>query len=248
MRSESPTATALTRPALALMTLLSAAVAQAGSFSVTPVRLFFEPRDRAVAVTLTNDGDSEIALQADVNRWTQEADGTDKLELSDDLIISPPSLKLAPKSKQVVRLALTTPRDMAQQMTYRLIVREVPEAVANKDSAVQLPIALVLSMPVFITPPNGKRQVACEMGKSPTRALEAVCQNTGNVYAQVRGVELRRGESVLARFEGGTYLLQGVRRALGLKPEGAAAPPPGAAELVVKFDDARTQSFAVELP
>jgi len=40
-----------------------------------------------------------------VSTWKQKADGTDEQNPSEDLILSPPILKLAPKARQVVRLA-----------------------------------------------------------------------------------------------------------------------------------------------
>ena len=232
---------------IAILAGTAATASVAGSFSVTPVRLFFEQRDRAVAVTLTNEGDTEIALQADINVWSQDAAGVDKLELTEDLIVAPPSLKLAPHARQVVRLALVTPRDASRQMTYRLIVREVPEAVPQKETNVQLPIALVLSMPVFITPPTAKRQMNFSMTRSASRTLQVVTENTGAAYAQLRDVELRRNGQTLARFEGSNYVLPGARKMLALKAEGSDVPA-GDAELVVSFDDANPQTYRVTVP
>ena len=65
------------------------APAWAGVFSVTPVRIYMQPRDRAVAVTLVNEGNTSVVLQADVNVWRQMPDGVDVLELTEDLILSP---------------------------------------------------------------------------------------------------------------------------------------------------------------
>ena len=129
---------------LALLTTIQPALA--GVFSVTPVRIYMTPKDRAVAVTITNEGDSAVALQADLNVWAQKPDGTDVLTLTDDLILAPPIIKLAPKAKQVVRLALLKPADASRQLTYRLIMREIPEVSAPQNN-IQVPIALALSMP-----------------------------------------------------------------------------------------------------
>src|SRR5665647_2543281 len=79
--------------ALLLALLLPWAAAHAGVFSVTPVRLYMTPRDRAIAVTLTNEGDSAVVLQADINSWSQKPDGTDELVLTEDLILAPPIIK-----------------------------------------------------------------------------------------------------------------------------------------------------------
>src|SRR6476469_6928574 len=162
--------------------LASCPSASAGVFSVTPVRLYMTPRDRAIAVTLTN--------EADINAWTQKPDGTDELVLTEDLILAPPIIKLAPKARQVVRLALLKPLDLGRQSTYRLIVREVPEA--QPAVGIQVPIALALSMPVFITPPAASRQMNCVSQRGGVKTVEVQCTNSGTAYAQLREASVAR--------------------------------------------------------
>jgi fimbrial chaperone protein len=216
--------------------------ALAASFSVTPVRIYMRPQDRAVAVTITNESEAPVVLQADIYNWTQKPDGTDELALSEDLILSPPIIKLGPKARQVVRLARLTPPDAGRQLTYRLIMREIPEATAPKDN-IQVTIALALSMPVFITPPPARRQVACSASRGDPSTLNVGCANTGSAYAQVREVLVKDGERVLGRFEGGAYILPGARKVLPIKVENIA---PGARlRLVVSYDDGRSDSFDV---
>jgi fimbrial chaperone protein len=231
--------------AMAAACLCAAAPVQSGTFSVTPVRIYMTPRDRAVAVTLTNEGESPVALQADINVWSQKPDGTDELALTEDMILSPPIIKLAPKSRQVVRLALLKPADASRQLTYRLIVREIPEATAPKDSAIQVPIVLALSMPVFITPPIAKRDMACQSLREGS-TVSVSCANTGTAYAQIREVSLKRGEASLARFEGGAYILPGASKIMALTSEQTVAK--GDAQLSVTFDDGKSQSFNVSVP
>ncbi len=253
-------------PLFRLLALLSIALsnmavpipAYAGIFSVTPVRIYMAPKDRAVAITITNEGDSEIALQSDIFLWSQKADGADELVLTEDMILSPPILKLAPKARQVVRLALLKPRDASRQMTYRMVMREVPEALAANKNVVQVPIALALSMPVFITPPVAKAAVTCEVMRAENRAelkadlktaaqtMQVFCSNSGSAYAQVREVILKQGGKTVASFEGGNYILPGARRALTLKATQALTL--GAAEMLVTFDDSKQQTFTVSLP
>lgn len=240
-----PTLASLTRIAgsAAMAFLLSAGAvhtATAATFTVTPVRIFMKPQDRAVAVTITNDGSEPVVLQADLYLWTQKADGTDELSLTEDLVFSPPIIKLAPKARQVVRLARLAPPDASRQLTYRLIVREIPEARGGKGN-VQVQVALALSMPVFITPPAAKREMSCDAGRGDGAALNVSCENRGSAYAQVREVLVKRGEQALGRFEGGAYILPGARKVLPVKLEGPL--PGGRLNVVVTFDDGRTQSF-----
>lgn len=214
----------------------------AGAFSVSPVRIYMLPRERAVAVTVVNEGDAEVVLQADINVWTQKPDGMDELDPTEDMILSPPIIRLAPNSRQVVRLALLKPADASRQLIYRMIMREVPEAVSVIDKTVQLPVALALSMPVFITPPLAKRIMDCVA----TPNLTVKCANSGTAYAQVREIQLKRGTATLARFEGGTYILPGAQKVISLK--GETAVPPGVAQMSVSFDDGKSQVFEVTLP
>lgn len=230
--------------ALLLALLMPWAAASAGVFSVTPVRLYMTPRDRAIAVTLTNEGDTAVVLQADINSWSQKPDGTDELVLTEDLILAPPIIKLAPKARQVVRLALLKPADASKQLTYRMIIREVPEALPS--TGIQVPIALALSMPVFITPPAAKRQMDCSTSPADATAVNLRCSNTGTAYAQIREAAIKRGEQTLARFEGGSYILPGASKTVSLKSEKTV--PAGQAQLVITFDDGQNLTTSITLP
>lgn len=234
---------------LGLLGLLWASLAcQAGSFSVTPVRLFFEPKDKAVALTLMNEGEEDLVLQADVYRWTQGPGGVDQTELSEDLIVSPPSLRLAAHSKQVVRLGLLVPRDPVSQMAYRLVVREIPEAGSRQDAALQLPIALVLNMPIFITPAKSQRSIDCDWERVDAGDASLSCLNTGSAYAQVRSAEVRRDGDVLAKNTGATYILAGVRKRLPMQVLSAPSLKAGIAELILVYDDLKTERKTIEIP
>jgi fimbrial chaperone protein len=232
----------------AAASVLSGAVAPAfaGVFSVTPVRIYMKPRDRAVAVTITNEGDSEVVLQADLNAWSQTPDGTDVQTPTEDLILSPPIIRLAPNARQVVRLALLKPADASHQLIYRMIMREVPEAVASRDKTIQVPIALALSMPVFVTPPPAKYQVSCEAIRTSAQSVNVACLNSGSAYAQVREILIKRGSQVLARFEGGTYVLPGARQVMNVKSEQAITSGP--VQMSVSLDDGKSQAFEATLP
>ena len=236
---------ALMLPVLVLLSALPSVV-WAGVFSVTPVRIYMTPRDRAVAVIIVNEGEAEIVLQADLNAWTQKPDGTDEQTPTEDIILSPPIIRLAPNARQVVRLALLKPADASRQLIYRMVLREVPEALGNQDKTIQLPIALALSMPVFITPLPAKRNMNCTAARGLAPDLTVNCTNSGTAYAQVREILLKRGTATLARFEGGTYVLPGAQKVMSLKGEPAIAP--GTAQLSVSFDDGKSQIFEVMLP
>lgn len=208
------------------------------------------PGDKAVAVTVVNEGNTDIVLQADVFSWSQDANAEDALVLSEDMILSPPILKLAPQSRQVVRLALLRAPDPERQLTYRLILREIPEALGAPPPGVSVPVALALSMPVFITPAPAKRDLSCSvmrLKKEPGQKVESVgiyCLNHGTAYAQVREMTVSQGKQVVARFDGGSYVLPDVRKRWLLPLEKPLET--GTVTLTLMFDDGLSRSW--ELP
>jgi fimbrial chaperone protein len=219
----------------------------AGMFSVTPVRINMAPRDRATAVTITNDGDEELVMQADIYAWSQKPGGEDDLVLSEDLILSPPILKLPPRARQVVRLAKVRATNSDRQQFYRLIVREIPEAKpAAKD--VQLQVALAFSLPVFITPPKTQRAIECGARRIAPDSVAVECENTGDTFLQLRDLALANasGEKIATR-ETGVYILPGIKRTIDIRrAEGRLAG--GKHKLAVTLDDGAIQSFDVTVP
>lgn len=230
---------------LGLLTLCAGSQSLAGAFSVSPVRVFLEPRDRAAALTLVNGADAEVVLQADVMRWSQDTDGQDRLEPSDDLLVSPPILKLPPRSRQVVRLARLIAPDLQRQQTYRLLLREVPDLRPTAEQGARLPITLVLSIPVFLGAPAAQSDVHCELhARQPP---QVTCRNQGRAHAQVRELSLLQEGRTLGRFEGAVYLLPGSQRLLPLKPDEATSSGTGEAQIVLRVDDPKPRSFPTTL-
>ena len=234
---------------IAWVTLLAACTggnSLAGSFSISPVRVFLEPRQRAAALTIVNGADTEVVLQADVLRWSQDGTGQDRLEPSDDVIVSPPILKVPAQGRQVVRLARLVAPHPQRQLTYRLLLREVPDTSRATQAGASLPIALVLSIPIFLSPAGAQPDVRCELqaGQPP----QVACRNDGRAYAQLRELSVLREGQTLGRFEGVVYLLAGTHRVLPLQPGDPAAWIPGEAQIQLRLEDLRPRSFAATLP
>ena len=231
---------------IALLVIIFITPSYAGVFSVTPVRIYMAPKDRAVAVTITNEGDTELVMQADLYLWKQKPDGQDDLTLTDDMFLAPPIIKMAPKSRQVVRLARLNPARSSEQLTYRLIVREIPEAKPEKKD-LQLQIALAFSMPVFITPSGAKAQLNCTADRVSPDTIYAVCENTGSAYSHPTSIQLNGSAgNKLASNDVGGYILPHIKRSFYIKREGAPIAA-GTSKLAVTFDDGTTETYNISL-
>lgn len=218
----------------------------AGTFTVTPVRIYMAPNDRATAITITNEGDEEIVMQADLYLWEQLPGGKDDLTLTEDIFLAPPVIKLAPKSQQVVRLARVGQLKRTEQSTYRMIVREVPEAKPPQPG-VALQIALAFSIPVFVTPPGAQANLNCRMERVAANTVSAVCENSGKAHTHITAFQLygSSGDKVLSEESGG-YLLSGIKRSFELKrKDGNIAA--GKATLEVTLADGTTKNYDVSI-
>lgn len=235
------------RPIAAAALMLCSFAASAATFSVSPVRIFMQARERATAVTVVNEGDTDMVMQAELFQWSQQPDGKDQLTPTDDLLLAPPILKLPARSRQVLRLANLKPVPPGEQLSYRMIVRELPEA-ADAKPGVQLQVSLALSLPIFITPPGAKSRLTCEAQRKSAEVISATCHNAGEAYALPVSFAVRSasGEVLLSQNVPGGYVLPGAQREFELKRSGAAID--GATRIAVTQDDGSVQLFDVLSP
>ncbi|WP_238344278.1 molecular chaperone [Ramlibacter lithotrophicus] len=234
--------------AAAVVLPLAPVAASAAAFSVSPVRIYMHARERATAITVVNESDTELVMEAELFQWAQKPDGTDELVPTDDLILAPPLLKMAPKSRQVLRLANLKPVPPGEQLTYRMIVREVPEA-AQAAEGVQVQVTLAFSLPVFITPAGAKQRLFCDAKPADAETIVASCENQGGAYAQPVNFSFRgpSGDVLLSQDVIGGYILPKIRRDFQLKRPAAGPALRGPMRLAVTQDDGSVQSFDVML-
>src|ERR1700722_18354111 len=118
----------------AMTLILGAAMvapASASTFNISPIRAELTNSHRTEALTITNGEDSPVVVQVRVLSWSQKG-GAEQLEDTRELLATPPVLKIPANSQQIIRVALRREPDSAQELTYRVIFEEVPQA-APKD-------------------------------------------------------------------------------------------------------------------
>src|SRR5205085_6667829 len=102
-----------------------------------------------------------------------------------------------------------------KQLTYRLFIREIVEA-RPPEKNLEVNIALAFSLPVFITPPGAKNDLACDAVRAGADRVSVRCTNNGAAHALIREIALDRGTMRLAGRDAGAYILSGIRRAFEL--------------------------------
>lgn len=162
--------------------------ALARSLQITPIRAELPAGPGAAALTLRNRGDTPIHAQVRVFHWTQ-ADGDDLLDATDEVVASPPIVRIESGGDQLVRIVRLGPAMSDGETTYRLLIDELPDpAAAPRTSGVR--VQLRYSVPVFAgTPGNARPELHFSL-KRENEAWILSARNAGRRHAQISQVQL----------------------------------------------------------
>jgi fimbrial chaperone protein len=159
--------------------------AHAGTFSISPLRVELSSATQTGVLTIRNQEPTAVVVQADTRLWEQ-ADGQERLSPTRDVLVSPAVFTIPANGSQIVRVALRRTPDAGRELSYRLILTEVPQP-ASPDST-GLSVALRLSLPVFVVPAAAAEP---RLDWSATRGADGrialAARNSGTAHARVLG-------------------------------------------------------------
>jgi len=157
-------------------------MAHAGSFSVSPLRVDFSSLARTGALTVRSQQDGDVMLEAQAMLWEQ-VDGLDRLTPTRDVLVSPVVFTLPPNGSQLVRVALQRPADPQRELSYRLILSEVPPQA--QPGFTGLNVALRMSLPMFVEAIAASPSAIEWTAMRRAGALDVTARNAGSAHARV---------------------------------------------------------------
>jgi len=161
----------------------------AASFMVNPVRVDLAAERPYAVMRITNTDDAPITLQARAYAWTGD-ETRGGLTPTDDIILNPPVFTIAPGSSRFMRLGLRSANRGTSELTYRLILQEVPKAAGPSDGTAIRTI-LRVSIPIFAVPKTPvKPRIEWSLQKSAPAKFKLVATNTGNAHVQIREISM----------------------------------------------------------
>jgi len=162
---------------------LSAAQARAGTFSISPLRVELSSQVQTGALTLRNQEDAPVVVQAEGLLWEQ-SDGEDRLTPTRDVLVSPAVFTVPANGSQLIRVALRRPADAGRELSYRLILTEVPQQASPDLTGLNL--ALRLSLPIFVAPAaSAEPQLEWTATRDADGAIALTARNAGSAHARV---------------------------------------------------------------
>lgn len=186
--------------------------ASAGSFGISPLRVELSGQAATASLTVRNEDDAPALIQADAVLWTQ-AGGEEKLDPTTDLIVSPTVFTVPPKGSQLVRVALRRQADAARELSYRLILQEVPPEASPDFKGLR--VALRISVPVFVVPVAAAGpDLVWSATRGSNGALVLRADNQGTAHARVLSFTLtpESGHDTVLQDSVAAYVLPGQYR------------------------------------
>jgi fimbrial chaperone protein len=229
------------RFALAMVALLvclsGARPANAGNYGVSPLDFQFSAQRRSGVLTITNEDKAAISLRVRAMRWTQNAEGADVYEESNDLVFFPKRVELPPGEKKIVRLGVNAvPQD--GERAYRLFVDELPSVEEpGQASGTRLAVLVSIGVPVFLTPEGAKAGLEVEQA-TLGQALDMTVNNRGQKRVRISRIVASDGAEVAQNIPG-RYVFPGVRKAFRIQATSSVCAT-GRASLRVDADGAMT--------
>lgn len=197
--------------AMTLFTLVltSPNFVRAAGWEIDPIRIELSPQQQTAALTVKNNSDQATSIQIQAVEWAQQG-GKDIYKPTKELLVSPPIFSIAPKSEQIIRVALRREADPAKELAYRISLQELPQATQN---FMGVKVALRVSLPVFVQSAKSlaEPKMAWEVSQLPDNQLKVVLRNTGNAHIQISDFALfvPGNDTPVAGESGSSYVLAG---------------------------------------
>lgn len=171
-----------------LITLWLYGTGAAANLQISPVMISLRAGQGATGITMQNLSEAPVYGQVRVYLWEQK-DGADVLSPTQDIVPSPPIIQIGAKSSQVIRLVRRLEQAPARELSYRILIDEIPREESAGGTGVD--IRLRYSVPMFVLPAD--ERLAPVLAWTIVRKEEGWMlrvRNSGTQRAQISALEL----------------------------------------------------------
>jgi fimbrial chaperone protein len=206
--------------------VIGASIASAGNIDVNPMRLTLSDSNQMGTITVRNKGSNPVPMQLEILNWLQN-EGNDVLTATREILANPPIFTIPAGGSQVIRLGLRRASDAQRELTYRIILQELPLPVKSDTSGAQM--LMRISMPVFVLPEVVAKPVLSWQADHTSKGdLKISAFNSGNAHIRISNFKLSLPGSseILATHNAGNYILAGQNKEWILSANADYASPP----------------------
>ena len=178
---------------LLIFMALIPAVHAANSLMVWPIDPAIDPAEKATELWLENRGNATTMMQVRIFGW-QQVSGQEQYQTQQQVVASPPMVRLEPGQRQLVRLIKQTPPQAGREMSYRVVLDEIPTPRTPGENQAGLTFQMRYSVPLFVygdglAKDSAKPDLSWrEVNSGGRRWLELT--NRGNGHARLSNVTI----------------------------------------------------------
>ena len=201
---------------LFLALALFPATCHSSQWRVIPARMFLDREAKSSTLTVINEGDERITLQAKAMEWSQDAEGRDVYRESNDIVFFPKILIIDKGEQKIMRTGIKIPA-AAREKTYRLFVEEIPQPKKeDQGERAQIAITIRFGVPIFVKPLKEELKGEVIQPTLVSGVFTTAVKNSGNAHFKITAITIKgenaRGEETFSTKLDGWYLLSGAAR------------------------------------
>jgi fimbrial chaperone protein len=171
-----------------LIFVVCVSVANAANIGVSPVRVTLSDSQKIGSLSVRNDGAEPVTMQMEVLSWSQR-EGNAVFAATRELLANPPIFTIPAGSSQLVRVGLRRAPDAQRELTYRVILEELPPPPNPDITGARM--TLRISLPVFVSPEiEAKPVLLWQAVRTSQGALKISLSNNGNGHIQIKNFKL----------------------------------------------------------
>jgi len=236
--------------------VICAGIANAGTIGVSPVRVTLSDSQKIGSLSVRNGGTEPITMQMEILSWSQR-EGKTVFAATRELLANPPVFTIPAGSSQLVRVGLRRAPDAQRELSYRVILEELPPPPdsdsSGSDSGSGARMTLRISLPVFVSPEiEAKPVLLWQAVRTSQGELKISLSNNGNAHIQIKNFKLSLIDSVQAwaTLQTSDYVLAGQSRdwILPANPENPAPPPGVSLKLFAQTDAGDIEAEVIIAP
>ncbi|POT59375.1 molecular chaperone [Citrobacter amalonaticus] len=216
-------------------TLFSTGAQGAATVLLWPIDPWLAADSHATELWIQNEGTEPATMQVRIVRW-QQNDGFERYQNQQDVVASPPIVRIDKGSKQLIRLIKQSAVPTGIEQAYRIIVDEIPQTGSPDKAQMGLKVQMRYSLPLFVygqgiaTWQEGEHHARVNASQLHWRVVQEngkpqlEVSNQSDVHVRLSEVSLRQGGSRHTMADGLLgYVLPGSFRRWPL-PTGATRP------------------------
>jgi fimbrial chaperone protein len=165
----------------------------ANSLMIWPIDPTINPDDKASELWLENRGNATTLMQVRIFAW-QQVNQREQYQTQQQILASPPLVRIEPGQKQLVRLIKQVPPDAGKEMAYRVVLDEIPTPRTPGANQAGLTFQMRYSVPLFVygsglTADSAKPHLSWQVENSEGRRW-LMLTNNGDGHARLSNVTI----------------------------------------------------------